>query len=1048
MKKSTFEATLPMSALKPLGSKFVDAKIAALGGPSVIGMSSEPKTFADGVSTVQEFGGAAVFYHPAYGAVSVTPAIYAKWCSHAVSGGVSLSGRSLLDYLGFPTGDSFPTVEQGGSAAYFERGMIIVRANQQAYVISGFIYEHYRRLGDVSDAATAPVIGLPISDELALEDGARVAHFDGGDIYWSGLTDAREIHGAIRARWLALGGPQSPLGLPTSDECAVTGGDGTGRFNRFVNGFIYWSPASGAWDISGPIYKEWMSKGGPTGPLGYPVSGQTNTPALPSLPFLEGSPQGQFNDFQGGIIVWFPDGDFQGATTLQGLQLYVERYDCNEDFNVQIDIAATPSDPPNVNQGRMPSGGEYDAGGAELGNVLLTVPVVQGNTQITIWMLCIHEKLIGSDDEEGTVTAAYNIYNLWGQYEDQHTHQDGAFTATFELQPFPLPPVSLDPAQFRSQLFWPFHNVDVNPLTWQNYADTYSDVAATDKHVDLNPLSFRMHLFEITFYELVYRSLAQVGACFGFCLESVYARDHRSLFIEPVYTENSYHKQGYLTDINGSDLGYVPEQTPSAQDAEVLNEACIKHGYQLGASLVAWFLAAWVDGDLHEPIDAFYSSQKSFNASDWPIISVSSSSDLSQSGHVLVPYQWSPPQGGDLKIWVANINDPANDATYPGNDDLPNYVLIGSDNTYTFVMDPPDPTKPDPSGDVGGVWFGSPTTGGRFLPIPYTKLNSQPVTPGDAIFGLITGGAVIILGGNANSSQITDQDGHTFYETGAVVRPAVNRNVMTRIPNMASIPLHDSQRLSEISQRARTNLNESTLNHIQPFRESLPEVYYLQRNQIANMQTSTPRASAPARTVMRDTFATIAMPLNERLVAESSLTFALNPRSAGTYDWAILAPRMSASISAPCLPECADTIHVDSVNSGDQAVTLNLAANSPAKSVNMAVGGFSGGDPADRRWYELLDLNLAAGHTLTAQVNNRGAELLLQNSGPATTFELRVHYGMNPAQVAVRSGVALEANRAFHIAPQDWSAETISDTPVHMTVFDAQSGAVVKQLKL
>jgi hypothetical protein len=322
------------------------------------------------------------------------------------------------------------------------------------------------------------------------------------------------------------------------------------------------------------------------------------------------------------------------------------------------------------------------------------------------------------------------------------------------------------------------------------------------------------------------------------------------------------------------------------------------------------------------------------------------------------------------------------------------------------------------------------------------------VTPGDAIFGLITGGAVIILGGNANSSQITDQDGHTFYETGAVVRPAVNRNVMTRIPNMASIPLHDSQRLSEISQRARTNLNESTLNHIQPFRESLPEVYYLQRNQIANMQTSTPRAAAPARAVMRDTFATIAMPLNERLVAESSLTFALNPRSAGTYDWAILAPRMSASISAPCLPECADTIHVDSVNSGDQAVTLNLAANSPAKSVNMAVGGFSGGDPADRRWYELLDLNLAAGHTLTAQVNNRGAELLLQNSGPATTFELRVHYGMDPAQVAVRSGVALEANRAFHIAPQDWSAETISDTPVHMTVFDAQSGAVVKQLKL
>jgi hypothetical protein len=102
----------------------------------------------------------------------------------------------------------------------------------------------------------------------------------------------------------------------------------------------------------------------------------------------------------------------------------------------------------------------------------------------------------------------------------------------------------------------------------------------------------------------------------------------------------------------------------------------------------------------------------------------------------------------------------------------------------------------------------------------------------------------------------------------------------------------------------------------------------------------------------------------------------------------------------------------------------------------------------ERRWYELLDLNLAAGHALTAQVNNRGAELLLQNSGPAATFELRVHYGMDRSQVAVRSGVALDANRAFHIAPQDWNAESISDTPVHMTVFDAKSGTVVKQTKL
>jgi len=271
---------------------------------------------------------------------------------------------------------------------------------------------------------------------------------------------------------------------------------------------------------------------------------------------------------------------------------------------------------------------------------------------------------------------------------------------------------------------------------------------------------------------------------------------------------------------------------------------------------------------------------------------------------------------------------------------------------------------------------------------------------------------------------------------------------MTRIPNMASIPLHDAQKFSEISQRRQSNLNASWLNNIRLSRENLPEIYYLQRNQIANMQTSTPLAATQQHAVMRNTFAKITTPVKERLLTESSLTFALNPQSEGTYDWAVLTPRMSVSISVPCLPECADTIHIDALNSGDQAVTLNVAANSPAKSIAMAVGGFSGGDPAERRWYELLDLNLAAGHTLTAQVNNRGAELLLQNSGPATTFELRVHYGMDPAQVAIRSGVALDANRAFHIAPQDWSAETIVHTAIHMTVFDAESGTEVTQLKL
>lgn len=114
----------------------------------------------------------------------------------------------------------------------------------------------------------------------------------------------------------------------------------------------------------------------------------------------------------------------------------------------------------------------------------------------------------------------------------------------------------------------------------------------------------------------------------------------------------------------------------------------------------------------------------------------------------------------------------------------------------------------------------------------------------------------------------------------------------------------------------------------------------------------------------------------------------------------------------------------------------------------MAVGGFSGGDSADRKWYELLNLNLAPGQTISAQVNNRGGELLLQNAGPATAFELRIHYGMDPATVAVRTSVSLDANLICHIAPQEWSVAAIAKTPVQMTAFDAATGAQIRQSQL
>ncbi|MGV0714890.1 N-acetylmuramoyl-L-alanine amidase [Mycolicibacterium sp. XJ662] len=81
--------------------------------------------------------------------------------------------------------------------------------------------------------------------------------------------------GAIFARWEAMGGPNSPLGNPTSPE--ASGQDGI-RYAMFERGAMYWSPPTGAQPLTGEIYKAWGSLGFERGALGLPTSGEIHEP--------------------------------------------------------------------------------------------------------------------------------------------------------------------------------------------------------------------------------------------------------------------------------------------------------------------------------------------------------------------------------------------------------------------------------------------------------------------------------------------------------------------------------------------------------------------------------------------------------------------------------------------------------------------------------------------------------------------------------------------------------------------------------------------------
>ena len=143
-------------------------------------------------------------------------------------------------------------------------------------------------------AAGGPrILGAPMTDETALPDGVgRVSEFAKATILWSPATDAHFVRGGIRAAWEGTGGVRGPLRYPTSDELVLP--DGVGRVGHFQGGSVYWSPETGARVVWGAVAGAYASAGGSQGPLGYPVTAETD---------LSGD-AGRVQRFQGGLIAW------------------------------------------------------------------------------------------------------------------------------------------------------------------------------------------------------------------------------------------------------------------------------------------------------------------------------------------------------------------------------------------------------------------------------------------------------------------------------------------------------------------------------------------------------------------------------------------------------------------------------------------------------------------------------------------------------------------------------------------------------------------------
>ncbi|MEU6586799.1 hypothetical protein [Nocardia sp. NPDC046763] len=189
----------------------------------------------------------------------------------------SLAGRGELQGWS-PVGDQQSA--NGGIWQDFDEGMMWEKGDKIG-ILSGMILDKYRESGGPTG-----FLGFPIDiREAPTPDGiGSFVHFEYGGIYLYvssignlKLPAVHEVHGAIWKKWSDQGWEQGDLGYPTSDEQA--GPRGIGRASSFQHGWIYWTPASGAFETVG-------------GAIPDQITIPSRTPGQDALVFKDNTPVG------------------------------------------------------------------------------------------------------------------------------------------------------------------------------------------------------------------------------------------------------------------------------------------------------------------------------------------------------------------------------------------------------------------------------------------------------------------------------------------------------------------------------------------------------------------------------------------------------------------------------------------------------------------------------------------------------------------------------------------------------------------------------------
>jgi hypothetical protein len=646
------------------------------------------------LSWIQEFAGGILMYQDANGqAYSMHGAILATYWA--------MPNRAAIGYL---ISDEMDGTISGCRKNLFNRGGIYWSPKSGAIPVLGQIWVDYEGMGE------AAAIGVPQAVAASIPGGTRQI-FQGAQMYLkNGSPKAFEVHGAILAKYLSTGGTAT-WGFPVSNEGDLfSATQAIGRTSEFEGCTIYWSAATGAFEVHGGIRDTYRSQTGPSGSLGFPTSDETDIPGA--------SQPARYNTFQNGSILWFGS----DPIVCRAFDINLGRLDTKESEGWlrgenDVYLHATIEDNGHViHAERLPSSGDSDNNNIYEPNVTFDLGpagiIPNSPSRIIKMTLDVWDSDWPDDDDHlGTYEYTLEMANAWGRRDNLNgLFNSGSFdninSITWSVSQ------RIDEALLtEAEKWWGVDNAGTDPLTHEQYAAAFSDVDSEPEAWD--PTDWLATLY----YDLVVKHLAKPGNCFGMSLSAIYSKKHRSILRLP------------LSDFK-------------TWDPIVVNEFNIKHQYQMGAPAIWWFVGEFLSGKTHDPISVFKATRAAKASGCDPVLCIAEHYDFGGAPHCILPVEWND----QVTPWEMRIHDPNFPTTSP-TDALRVVYVDPNKNTFTYQGVNTDYYH-------GGEW-----SGGRMHYMPYNVVNERPRTPVFEAIMLILSGVIILVGSDGETQGLTDENG-------------------------------------------------------------------------------------------------------------------------------------------------------------------------------------------------------------------------------------------------------------------------------------------------